>query len=143
MWIPRWLGEIYSKLLLRFKTELFTFTQAEEALCTEPGRLNVAFSKLHSERILTIFKRSGPRFYRLLEPSNFILLASETVKNVGELRQERYLPLILESFRRTSNMFSLQPFAVYGSVARGTDGDFSDIDILIVSSDFQGAWRRG
>jgi predicted nucleotidyltransferase len=139
MWIPRWLGEIYSLLFLSFETELFTFAQAEESLDIDPGKLNVAFSKLHSEKILTIFKRSRPRVYRLLDPSAFVLLASEAIKNMGKLEQERYLPLILRSFRQTSKMLNTQSFAVYGSVARGTAGDDSDIDILIVSRDFEGS----
>lgn len=142
MWIPRWLGEIYSSLFLSFKTKLFTFTQAAEALNIAPGKLNVAFSKLHSERILTIFKRSRPRIYRLIDPFNFILLSSETVKNPEKLRQERYLPLILESYRQISELFTIRSFAIYGSVARGTAGDYSDVDIIVISSDFQGSMGR-
>ena len=142
MWIPRWLGEIYSKLFISFETALFTFSQAEEFLDSDAGKLAVAFSKLHSERILTIFKRSRPRVYRLLDPSYFILLTSEMVKEVEKLKQERYLPLILSSFRQASKMLSIRSFAVYGSVARGTAGDDSDIDILLISSDFQGSMGR-
>jgi len=100
MWIPRWLGEIYSKLFLRFETGLFTFSEAVEYLGVDAGKLAVAFSKLHSERVLTIFKRSRPRIYRLLDPSNFLLLASGKIKNVEKLKQERYLPLVLRSFRQ-------------------------------------------
>lgn len=142
MWIPRWLGEIYSRLFLSFETTPFTFAQSEEALNGETEKLRVAFSKLHSERILTVFKRSRPRVYRLLDPSTFILLASETVKGVEKLRQERYLPLILQSYRQASKTFSIQSFAVYGSVARGTARDDSDIDILMISRDFQGSMGK-
>ncbi|MEM2876345.1 MAG: hypothetical protein QXL67_05290, partial [Candidatus Bathyarchaeia archaeon] len=39
--------------------------------------LMVAFTKLHSKRILLIFDYGRPRLYRLLNPENFILLASE------------------------------------------------------------------
>ena len=139
MWIPRWLGEIYSKLFLRFETGLFTFSEAVEYLGVDAGKLAVAFSKLHSGRILTIFKRSRPRIYRLLDPSNFLLLASGKIKNVEKLKQERYLPLVLRSFRQASKTFGIRSFAIYGSVARGTAGDDSDIDILIISDDFQGS----
>jgi len=139
VWIPRWLGEIYSKLLLRFETAPFTFAQAKETLDVDPKKLSVAFSKLHSERILTIFERSRPRVYRLLDPFTFILAASETVKDIEKLRQERYLPLILQSFHKASKMFSIRSFAVYGSVARGTAKTDSDIDILVVSEDFEGS----
>ena len=139
MWIPRWLGEIYSRLFLNFEIELFTSSQAKESLAIDGGRLAVAFSKLHSKRILTIFKRSRPRVYRLLDPSNFILLTSEKVKNIEKIRQERYLPLILKSFRQALKRLHIQSFTVYGSVARGTGRDISDIDVLIVSNDFQGS----
>lgn len=139
VWIPKWLGDIYSKLFVGFGKGLFAFSQAEEFLDVDAGKLAVAFSKLHSERILTVFERSRPRVYRLLDPDNFILLASEKVKDLEKLRQERYLPLILSSFQQASMMFSIQSFALYGSVARGTAEDDSDIDILMISSDFEGS----
>ncbi len=139
MWIPRWLGEIYSQLYHSFESELFTFTQAEEALVIDPGKLSVAFSKLHSERILTVFRRSRPRAYRLIDPSEFVLLASEALENVGKLSQERYLPIILKSYRQASKTVNINSYAVYGSVARGKASEDSDIDVLIVSCDFQGS----
>lgn len=139
MWIPRWLGETYSNLFISFETETFTFPQAEEALGVDPGKLNVAFSKLHKERILTVFERSRPRVYRLLDPHELTLLASERVENVRGLKQERYLPLILKSLRQASKTLRVRSFAVYGSVARGTAGKDSDIDILVVSDDFEGS----
>jgi len=139
MWIPRWLGEIYARLFLTFETELFTVSQAKEVLNLPVGRLNVAFSQLHSKRILTIFKRSRPRVYRLLDPIDFIFLASEKVQNLEKLKQERYLPLILKALRETLKRFHVQSFALYGSVARGTAKDLSDIDILIISEDLQGS----
>jgi predicted nucleotidyltransferase len=139
MWIPMWLGEIYSKLFISFETELFTLSQAEEALEIDGGKLSVAFSKLHSKRVLTIFRRSKPRVYRLLDPSSFILLASEKAKNVERLKQERYLSLILKGLQETLKRFRVQSFAIYGSVARGVAEDISDIDILLVSDDFQGS----
>jgi hypothetical protein len=139
MWIPRWLGEIYSRLFLSFETEVFTASQAKEALTTDSGRLAVAFSKLHSKRILTIFKGSRPRAYRLLDPSSFILLTSETAKNVEKIKQERYLPLILKGFCQTLKTLHVQSFALYGSVARGEAKNISDIDILLISNDLQGS----
>lgn len=139
MWIPRWLGEIYSRLFQMFEAEIFTFAQAEEALGVETGKLRVAFSKLHSERILTVFRRSRPRDYRLLEPSEFVLLASGAVENVDGLSQERYLPLVLKGYKAASKLVEVESFAVYGSVARGTAREDSDVDVLILSDDFQGS----
>lgn len=139
MWIPRWLGEIYAKIFLTFETEPFTLSQTRKALNLDGGRLNVAFSQLHSKRILTIFKRSRPRVYRLLDPTDFVFLASERVKNIEKLKQERYLPLIIKTLRETLKRFHIQSFALYGSVARGTARDLSDIDIFIISGDLQGS----
>jgi len=131
VWIPKWLGEIYSRLHFRLEAELFTFTEAKKALDIEAGKLNVAFSKLHSERILTVFRRSRPRAYRLLDPSEFVLLASGAVENVEKMKQERYLPLILKGYRRASRLVNIGSFAVYGSVARGRAREDSDVDVLI------------
>jgi hypothetical protein len=139
LWIPRWLGEIYSNLFLRFERELFTVSEAGEALQIDKARLNVAFSHLHSKRVLMIFKRSRPRLYRLLDPSLFLLLASEIIKDVESIKQERYLPLILMAFRETLKKLHLTSFVIYGSVGRGTARDTSDVDILLISPDFKGS----
>lgn len=139
MWIPKWLGESYSKLLTRFGQELFTFQQAKEFLSVNETKLAVTFNKLHSKRILLIFDRGKPRLYRLLNPENFILLASENVQNVEKIPQERYLRLILDCFRQTSEKLNIDAFAIYGSVARGTAGKTSDIDILVISEELRGS----
>jgi predicted nucleotidyltransferase len=136
------LGRIYSQLYIRFETTPFSFEQAIDALSIDSNRLNVAFSRLHSERIVTIFKRSRPRIYRLLAPASFVLLASGVLKNVARVRQEHYLPLILESFRRTRSMLCIQSFAIYGSVARGRAKESSDVDVLVVSNDFEGSMGK-
>jgi len=47
MWVPRWLGEIYTELYFDQGESLFTFDQARKILGTDTGRLQVAFSKLH------------------------------------------------------------------------------------------------
>jgi len=139
MWIPKWLGEIYSKLYSSFELELFTFQQAREKLIIQENKLAVAFSKLHAKRGLLIFKPGKPRAYRLLDPENFLLLASENIRNVEKIPQERYLQLICSCHRQVSKSFETCSFAVYGSVARGTATSTSDIDILVISEDFQGS----
>jgi len=139
MWIPKWLGECYSKLFTRFREELFTFQQARESLSISENKLAVAFSKLHSERILLTFDYGKPRLYRLLNPENFILLASETVKNLDKIPQERYLRLVCDCFRQTSETLNVESLAVYGSVARGSATANSDVDILLISEDLRGS----
>lgn len=139
MWIPRWLGEYYSRLFAHFEGELFTFQQARQLLSVSETKLSVAFSKLHSKRILLIFHTGKPRQYRLIDPENFILAASETIGNLQRIPQERYLNLICDCFRETSKGLGLESLAVYGSVARGSATTHSDVDMLFISDDFQGS----
>lgn len=124
---------------MRFGREIFTFGEAEEYLAFGEGKLSVAFSKLHSKRLLLVFDRGKPRRYRLLDPENFVFLASETVKNFDEIVQERYLKLILDCLRVALRMMNLESFAVYGSVARGSASNLSDVDILIISDSLHGS----
>jgi hypothetical protein len=139
MWIPRWLGECYSKLYTCFGQELFTFNDAKKYLSLDEDRLSVAFSKLHSKRFLLVFDHKKPRHYRLLDPENVIFLASGIVKNFDRIPQERYLKLILDCFRLTYKELDLESFAVYGSVARGSASNISDIDILLISESLSGS----
>ncbi len=139
MWIPRWLGECYSRLYIKFDKELFTFQEAKETLKFEEGKLSVAFSQLHQKRLLLIFNRGKPRQYRLLDPENFVFLASENIKNIHKISQERYLKLLLDCLQITLKKLKPESFAVYGSIARGTAEKTSDIDILLISESLQGS----
>jgi hypothetical protein len=139
MWFPAWLGEIYAKLFSEFGVELFTFREAMKLLNSNENKLAVAFSRLHSSRVLLIFEGKRPRLYRLLDPENFILLASEVVQNLRKIAQERYVKLLCDCFRSVREMFELSSFAVYGSVARGVAERHSDIDVLVISNDFSGS----
>lgn len=139
MWIPKWLGECYAKLFTHFGEELFTFQQAKNVLSANETKLAVAFSKLHTKRILLIFNKGKPRQYRFIEPESLLLLASETLKNVEKIPQERYLQLLIRGFRETTSMLDVTSFAVYGSVARGNASANSDIDVLLISQDLQGS----
>jgi len=139
MWVPRWLGECYSKLYVRFSLEVFTFNEAMKFLSFSENKLSVAFSKLHSRRFLTVFKAGRPRLYRLLDPENVVLLASGAVKNFDKIPQERYLKLVLDCLRICLKKLDLESFAVYGSAARGTASNTSDIDLLLVSNSLHGS----
>ena len=108
MWIPAWLGEIYAYLSQRFGTEVFTFREAQDVLGMGEGKINVAFSKLHSVRVLTLFERSRPRAYRLISPADFVLLASERVQGIEGVRQERYVPIVLGQRPQLFNARRLQ-----------------------------------
>jgi len=139
MWIPSWLGRIYAKLHATFGNEPFTFEKAQRLFSIPENRLAVAFSKLHANRVLLIFETTRPRVYRLLDPENFILLASGILQGLDRIPQERYVRLICDAFREVSRRCSLTSFAVYGSVARGRARKESDVDILLISDDFEGS----
>ncbi|MFB0562923.1 MAG: nucleotidyltransferase domain-containing protein [Candidatus Lokiarchaeia archaeon] len=138
LWIPKWLGEAYSKLYGEYRTELFTFEDASKLLKIPKNRLAVCFSKLHKKGILLIFAREKPRKYRLLDPESFVLLASEKVKPIN-IKQEVYVKLVYDTFRQASSRYDLVSFLIYGSVARGTAKPESDLDLLMVSDEFKGS----
>lgn len=139
MWIPTWLGEIYAKLYAKFWEELFTFEEAKSHLSITENKLAVAFSKLHTCRVLLVFNPGRPRLYRLVNPQCFLLLASDLPRNLSRIVQERYVTLICEAFLEVYKVFDLTSMAVYGSVARGKAGEDSDVDVLVVSNDFGGS----
>jgi len=54
MWVPRWLGEVYSRLYYSFGLDLFTFRDALSVSGVSSSRLMVVFSRLHSCLLLTV-----------------------------------------------------------------------------------------
>ena len=141
MWVPRWLGESYAKLYAEFDLGLFRFSDAVRVLELSESMAKAVVSGLHRHGLLTIFERRRPRIYRLISPESFILLASGEVRKV-EIPQERYLELIYACFRALRKIINLKSLAVYGSVARGTASENSDLDLLVVSGDFKGSIGR-
>lgn len=139
MWIPAWLGEAYAALYRSLGTNTFTFKEASEILDRKDEWLRVALSRLHKKRCLLVVDRGKPRRYQLLHPQSFLLLASGALKNLDQIRQEIYVNIVCSSFRQVRKMVKLASFALYGSVARGTAHKNSDIDILLVSDDFEGS----
>jgi len=142
LWLPAWLGEVYSRLFLEFEGELFMYRDALELLGMDGNMFSVALSRLHKNRVLLVFDGGRPRRYRLLDPNGFILLASGMVRNLDRVPQERYVKALCDVFQVLSRSLRLTSLAVYGSVARGTAGENSDIDLLIVSNDFSGSIGR-
>lgn len=138
MWIPRWLGEAYSKLYIKFGKGTFRLREAQDVLEVDGNRARITLHHLHRRRVLLIFERKRPRLYRLLSPENFILLASGRV-NAVNLKQERYVQLIYDAFRALDRLVDLTSFAIYGSVARGEASPNSDLDIFLVSDSFRGS----
>jgi predicted nucleotidyltransferase len=139
MWIPPWLGEAYARLYRDYRLGLFTFNDAQKSLNLKKHMLNMVLSKLHRERLITIFSRSKPRNYRLLDPESFILMAGGVLKNIQRIKQERYINLLCSAAVKILERYDLTSFVIYGSVARGTAENESDVDILLISDDFMGS----
>jgi predicted nucleotidyltransferase len=135
-WPQHWLGEIYSRLYAKFGRETFTLSQATSATGKEEGKLSVAFSKLHDAGVLILFARTRPRVYRLLDPRNLLLKTSGEI-NEERLPQEAVIQLVDDAFRVLRDRVSLTSFAIYGSFARGEAKPTSDVDILLVSDEFE------
>lgn len=138
MWIPRWVGEPYARLYEEFRIKTFGLRDALKVLSNgNVEMVKAVFSKLHKESLLIVFKRSRPRLYRLMDPETFIALASGRINKVV-IPQERYLKLIYDCCKALMESVALTSLAVYGSVARGTAGNTSDLDLFVVSNDFKG-----
>jgi len=138
LWIPRWLGEVYTKLYLEFGLETFTFNDAMKILGKSEEWVNVAFSKLHKFRLLYIHEKSKTRLYRVVKPETFTLILSGKIKNIDKVKQERYIQLICDASLNLMRNYNLTSICLYGSVARGTAHPNSDIDLLVISDDFKG-----
>jgi len=138
MWLQRWLGDCYCRLYARFGRGLFTAAEAAELLKLERPRVHVAFSKLHAAGALLVYAKTRTRLYRVMDPRSLALKSAGAVGEV-EFDQEEYGQLIFDVLRAVRDRFRLVSFCVYGSVARGEARQASDLDVLLVSDDFEGS----
>jgi predicted nucleotidyltransferase len=67
------------------------------------------------------------------------MLITFDVARLVKMRQEQYVQLIYDSFRELHDKIHLDSFVVYGSVARGEASPASDVDVLVISSEFEGS----
>ena len=137
MWLPRWVGEAYASLYDAFGLGLFSFNDALEVLPMNANMVKAVLSRLHKESIVMVFKEGRPKLYRLLDPENFMVLASGKANKIS-IKQERYLKLVYDCFRSLRRRIDLTSLALYGSVARGTANSTSDLDLFVVSDSFKG-----
>lgn len=137
--MPAWLGRAYSRLYLSFRTDTFSFTQARGVLGLDLQQTKLVLSRLHGFRSLVIFERSRPRVYRVMDPEALVLLASHDVAGLERVAQERYLHLIVAAVMDLLDRYPDASIALYGSVARGSATELSDVDLLVVSHDLKGS----
>jgi predicted nucleotidyltransferase len=129
------LYESYARLYDEYSTSLFTFDDmiAHLGLGLQSGLKRA--SLLSARGYLTLFGRLGrKRLYRLLSPEQ-ALFAHLHMKNLVELRQQRYAHLIIDAGMQLSRSREVGLVGVwlFGSVARGEARNDSDVDLMVVT----------
>jgi len=132
--MPKWLGEVYSKLWAEFRDNIFYFDDANKIL----GKITPNYlSELKKNQALFIFeRRSKKRVYRLIPPNLFAYAIAKNI-DLGWLKQGAYANLILMTFMNLKEKFTqnLLSFGIFGSLARNMAKSDSDIDLLLVFKD--------
>src|SRR5438445_4018784 len=133
------LYEAYGTLYDKFSTDLFTFEDFRETTGLGLASSLKCASLLRARGYMIIFSRSGrTRKYRLLSPEQ-ALFAHLHMKNLGAVRQQRYVPLLVGvcmQLHRSS--LGLLGVWLFGSVARGEARPNSDVDLLVVARNLMG-----
>ena len=133
------MGRAYSRLYLSYRTGAFSFAQAQSALGGRLQQTKIVLSRLHAFRAVVVFERSRPRVYRVMDPEGVVLIASGEVAGLQSVAQERYLHLIVAACLDVLGRHPDASIALYGSVARGSATELSDVDLLVVSAGLTGS----
>ena len=143
MSLSRSLYKAYGTLYDRFSTDLFTFEELRRTTGLSLASTLKCASLLRGRGYMVIFSRSGrTRMYRLLSPDQ-ALFAHLQMKNLGVVRQQRYIHLLVDvcmQLRRSS--LGLLGVWLFGSVARGEARPNSDVDLLVVARNLKGNRSR-
>jgi HEPN domain-containing protein/predicted nucleotidyltransferase len=129
-WLPRWLGEVYSKLLLSFGSSRFTVEQAREIGVRKP---EVTLPRLAKSGWIVRISRGS---YTLSPP--VIPIISSFQRDWREMvKQKEYIPLLEFLVARLLEGYGkkLKGLVLFGSVARGTARQESDVDVLVIAED--------
>lgn len=138
-WPPGWLGKSYSKLYVSLGEETFTLSEAAEILGFKKELSRTVLSRLKRYYLVSVFSRRRNKVYRLLDPETWVLTNALGIRNLDEIKQGTYFNLVCKVIKSLiKHGKPLTSLVLYGSVARGTAGSTSDIDLLIVSEGFTG-----
>lgn len=129
-WLPSWLGKAYAQLFLRFGEEEFQLNDLEDIIQGGLQRWRVILSRLKS---LGYLERVGRGRYKAVDPYLMVLKVAHSAWE-HKIRQREYLPLISKVLASLLKTYGKQLISVvlYGSAARGTAKENSDVDILAV-----------
>ena len=137
------LYKAYGTLYDKFSTDLFTFEDFRKTTGLGLASSLKCASLLRARGYMIIFSRSGrTRKYRLLSPEQ-ALFAHLHMKNLGAVRQQRYVHLLVGvcmQLHRSS--LGLLGVWLFGSVARGEAHPNSDVDLLVAASGLKGSRSR-
>lgn len=137
-WLSRRLGLLYAKLYQKFGVEAFTIGDVAK-LVGKAGAARVALLRMRrSGSVYVHEKRPREWVYRLADPDVYLLSVAGVVKNLEKIQQQRYSRLVgifaVEALKSGIGMRSL---VLFGSVARGSAKQDSDVDLLVVSDGFK------
>lgn len=139
-YLPGWLFDAYVRLFDALQEEIFTFEDAGGILGIKHSSLAAILSELGRRHYLFRFGRRGRRrLYRLLSPED-ALFSYVNLENLGRIKEERYVHILVKASRSLHRRYGegLTSLCLYGSVARGTATETSDVDLLVVA-DLEGS----
>ena len=137
-WLSQRLGTLYAELYRRFGPETFTSSDVAELLGKD-GAARTALIRMREAGAAYVHEKKPRRWlYRLADPEVYLLSVAGIIKNLEKIPQQRYSRLIgifcTEAIKRNIGIRSV---VLFGSVARGSARQDSDIDLLIVSDAFK------
>jgi len=130
-WAPAWLGRAYCKLYAAVADDEISLDQALGCMQEPRERGRVILSELVRRGYL---RRPSRARYAAVNPSA-ILFGVAVGSEPYSLKQKEYEPLLGEVLAKLFGAFhqNLVSVVLYGSVARGTAGVTSDIDLFVVA----------
>ncbi|MCS7145297.1 MAG: nucleotidyltransferase domain-containing protein [Nitrososphaerota archaeon] len=137
-WLSNRLGTLYARLYHKFGAEGFTSGDVAELL-RGGGAARVALLRLREAGVVYVHEKT-PRgwIYRLADPDVYLLSVAGVLRNLEKIPQQRYSRLVgAFSIEAMRNDIGLRSIVVFGSVARGSAGVDSDVDLLIVLDGFK------
>src|SRR5438132_3446238 len=137
------LYKAYGTLYDKFSTDLFTFEDFRKTTGLGLASSLKCGSLLSARGYMVVFSRSGrTRKYRLLSPEQ-ALFAHLHMKNLGAVRQQRYVHLLVGvCMQLHKSSLGLLGVWLFGSVARGDARPNSDLDLLVAASGLKGSRSR-
>ncbi len=130
-WMPKWIGKCYAKLWIQFGEESFSYYQAKQLLKKYTSNYLSELKK--SQSLITFGNKRHTKRYRLIPPNIFIYAYGNNI-SLDWLKKSIYTGLLLKFFWVMKEYLKndLLAVGIFGSLARGTATNESDIDVFII-----------